>query len=192
MKGKKKKKEIRLPAGRKSYSRNYFLPVSLCLGFHNPGELCVLLVIRELSALPFHSLIPRFEAGKAQAELSLWEKKPPLERVRVDGGAQIPLGWDGRGMQAGGKAQNAPAGPAQGMRAGLGSGGLGAPAGPGGCSQLREDQQEQQGDPLGQDLGRENPPKGRCSVCWRILALTSPSRNDRLSIFSPPTMSEAP
>lgn len=44
----KKKKKIRLPAGRKSYSRNYFLLVSLCLGFHNPGELRVPLVIRAL------------------------------------------------------------------------------------------------------------------------------------------------
>ena len=36
-----KKKKIRLAAGRKTYSRNYFLLVSLCLGFHNP-ELHVL------------------------------------------------------------------------------------------------------------------------------------------------------
>lgn len=38
----KKKKKKRLTAGRKTYSRNYFLLVSLCLGFHNAGELHVL------------------------------------------------------------------------------------------------------------------------------------------------------
>lgn len=69
-KGKKikgeKKKKIRLPAGRKSYSRNYFLLVSLCLGFHNPGDLCVPLVIRALRshALRLEKHRQSFPAGK--------------------------------------------------------------------------------------------------------------------------------
>lgn len=69
-KGKKikgeKKKKIRLPAGRKSYSRNYFLLVSLCLGFHNPGELRVPLVIRapRSHALRLEKHRQSFPAGK--------------------------------------------------------------------------------------------------------------------------------
>lgn len=42
-KGKKKGGgEDKTGCGRKTYSRNDFLLVSLCLGFHNPGELHVL------------------------------------------------------------------------------------------------------------------------------------------------------